>query len=36
MRVHAASVQFCHRSGDKDGNLATIARFTAEVAADGV
>ncbi|GII82180.1 hydrolase [Sphaerisporangium siamense] len=35
-RILAASVQFCHRSGDKAYNLATIARFVAEAAARGV
>ncbi|GAA1350552.1 nitrilase family protein [Catellatospora bangladeshensis] len=36
MRIQAASVQFCHRAGDKEHNLATIARFVAEAAARGV
>lgn len=33
MRINAASVQFCHRSGDKDYNLGTISRFVEEAAA---
>jgi predicted amidohydrolase len=36
VRIHAASVQFCHRSGDKDYNLATVARFVEDAAARGV
>lgn len=36
MRIQAASVQFCHRAGDKEYNLATIARFVREAADRGV
>lgn len=36
MRIHAASVQFCHRAGDKQYNLATITRFTEAAATRGV
>ncbi|MEU4805677.1 nitrilase family protein [Actinosynnema sp. NPDC023587] len=36
MRVKAASVQFCHRAGDKEYNLATIARYVREAASRGV
>ncbi|GAA3874134.1 nitrilase family protein [Saccharothrix violaceirubra] len=36
MRIQTASVQFCHRAGDKAYNLATITRFVREAADRGV
>lgn len=36
MQLRAASVQFCHRAGDKGYNLATITRFVKQAAERGV
>ena len=36
VQIRAAAVQFCHRSGDKEYNLATLSGFVAEAARQGV